>query len=161
MPPSVPDESPSDAARATPGAAAPAPVSPRRHGKRARAEEGSVAVEFAATASLLLLLLFGIVVYRVHFVARAAITQAASEGARAAVVGLSTEERSALAMAAATATLSRYSAFVGQALTSVRTATETVDGAQRLAVTVCRWTCRPLGSTESPPSCRSPRRRPR
>jgi Flp pilus assembly protein TadG len=80
-------------------------------------------VEFAATASLLLLLLFGIVVYRVHFVARAAITQAASEGARAAVVGLGTEERSALAMAAATATLSRYGAFVGQALTSVRTAT--------------------------------------
>jgi Flp pilus assembly protein TadG len=74
-------------------------------------EEGAVAVEFALVALLFFVLLFGIIVYGVQFGARIAATQAASEGARAAVAGLTPEERSDLADSAARAVINRYGAI--------------------------------------------------
>lgn len=80
----------------------------RRDRRRVRAESGAVAVEFALTATLLLTLLLGIVSYGIQFGARILVVQAASEGARAAAVGLTGEEREALARGAAEALLESY-----------------------------------------------------
>jgi Flp pilus assembly protein TadG len=59
--------------------------------------EGVAAVEFAIVAPVFLVILFGIVVYGIYFATWIAVTEAASEGARAAVAGLSTAERISLA----------------------------------------------------------------
>ncbi|MDB5412254.1 MAG: pilus biosynthesis protein TadE [Rubritepida sp.] len=71
-------------------------------------EDGSVAVEFALTATLLLTLIFAIMSFGIQFGARIIAAQAASEGARAAAGGLSATERQTLARAAATSTLNSY-----------------------------------------------------
>jgi len=62
-------------------------------------DEGVAAVEFAIIAPLFLVILFGIIVYGIYFATWIAITEAASEGARAAVAGLSSTERTTLATA--------------------------------------------------------------
>ena len=54
-------------------------------GRAAKAQQGAAAVEFALIASLLCMLLFGIVEFGVILAVKSSVTQAASEGARAAV----------------------------------------------------------------------------
>jgi Flp pilus assembly protein TadG len=71
-------------------------------------DEGSIAVEFAAVAMLLFTLLFGIIAFSLHLGARSAAAQAAAEGARASVAGLTDTDRAALALAAANATIANY-----------------------------------------------------
>lgn len=71
-------------------------------------DEGSIAVEFAFVAMLLFTLLFGIIGFSLHFGARSAAAQAAAEGARASVAGLNDSDRTALAVAAARATIASY-----------------------------------------------------
>jgi Flp pilus assembly protein TadG len=105
----------------------------RRPRRRAREESGAVAVEFALTATLLLTLLLGIVSYGLQFGARILVVQAASEGARAAAVGLTAEERESLAREAADALLERYGGIA-----RTRTVTVAASGAPvtRVDVTV-------------------------
>jgi Flp pilus assembly protein TadG len=62
-----------------------------------RRDEGVAAVEFAIIAPVFLMILFGIIVYGIYFATWIAVTEAASEGARAAVAGLSAAERIQLA----------------------------------------------------------------
>jgi Flp pilus assembly protein TadG len=76
-------------------------------------DEGSVAVEFAAVASLLFVILFGIIGFALHFGARAAAAQAAAEGARASVAGVTDVERAVLATAAAQTVVTRYGGMLG------------------------------------------------
>jgi Flp pilus assembly protein TadG len=64
-----------------------------------RQDEGVAAIEFAIVAPVFLAMLFGIIVYGIYFATWIAVTEAASEGARAAVAGLSTTERTSLATA--------------------------------------------------------------
>src|SRR5947208_1481923 len=60
----------------------------RAHG-RGRGERGATLVEFSISASLLLLLLFGIISYGYVLSFKQGMTQAAAEGARAEAVGSS------------------------------------------------------------------------
>jgi Flp pilus assembly protein TadG len=74
---------------------------------------GMAALEFAFLAPALLSLAFGIIVYSIYFTAVIGVRQAASEGARAAVAGLSEFERGNLARLRATQVLSGYGALLG------------------------------------------------
>jgi Flp pilus assembly protein TadG len=65
----------------------------------ARGEEGVAAVEFALIAPLFLMLVFGIMIYGIYYTVWIAVTEAATEGARASVAGLTTAERESLATA--------------------------------------------------------------
>ena len=58
----------------------------RNHVEARRADRGAAAVEFALVVPLLLLLLFGIISYGVMLSFRQTMSQAATEGARAAAV---------------------------------------------------------------------------
>jgi len=78
-----------------------------RH-RLAWARRGAVAVEFAILATLLLTLVFAIISFGIQFGARLVATQAASEGARASVAGLTAAERTSLANTAVTSMLTRY-----------------------------------------------------
>ncbi|MDE2514847.1 MAG: pilus assembly protein [Rhodospirillales bacterium] len=71
-------------------------------------EEGVAALEFAIVAPLFLALVFGIIVYGIYFTIWIAVTEAASEGARASVAGLDTAERVSLATAEVTNFFNAY-----------------------------------------------------
>lgn len=90
---------------------------PRKAGARAPAalsdETGLAAVEFALIAPVFLVLLFGLVIYGLHFGAWLAVNQAAAEGARASIAGMSNDERKELAEKAAIAVLSAYGPILG------------------------------------------------
>jgi Flp pilus assembly protein TadG len=64
-----------------------------------RAQGGNAAIEFALVGPLFLLLLVGLVVYGGWFWMAAEVQHLSAEGARAAVAGLSDEERMRLARA--------------------------------------------------------------
>lgn len=70
------------------------------------------AVEFALIAPVFLAIVFGILIYGLYFGTWIAVSQAAAEGARASVAGMSTAERSSLAQAAAAAVLENYGSLL-------------------------------------------------
>ncbi|WP_421993091.1 TadE/TadG family type IV pilus assembly protein [Roseococcus sp.] len=90
-----------------------------------------MAVEFALTATVLILLVFSIIAFGIQFGARIVAAQAASEGARAAVAGLTTAERQSLALTAATNMLNSYGG-----LARIRTVTATPIGTTQVDVRV-------------------------
>ncbi|RVT91543.1 pilus assembly protein [Rhodovarius crocodyli] len=120
------------------------------------ARRGSVSIEFAILATLMLMLIFAIISFGVQFGARLVATQAASEGARASVAGLTAAERTSLANTAVTNLLTRYGGLastrqvvvtpIGNPVTRVDV-TVTLDisrfGLQRLATLVPAMTNRP------------------
>jgi Flp pilus assembly protein TadG len=72
-----------------------------RGGKtRRRRQDGAAAVEFALIVPVFLLLLFGIIAYGYMLSFRQSVSQAASEGARAAAVAPSSADRQAVAYTA-------------------------------------------------------------
>lgn len=77
-----------------------------------KCDRGIAALEFVLLAPALLALVFGVIVYSLYFTARMGVREAASEGARAAMAGLSTPERTALATARANEVLNNYSGFI-------------------------------------------------
>jgi Flp pilus assembly protein TadG len=99
-----------------------------------RSTAGLAAVEFALLAPALLMLIFAIIIYSLYFAAYMGVRQATMEGARAAVTGMSTSERSQLAIAQATTVLSGYGALMGTSVPPVITAQE--QGAGLFQVTV-------------------------
>jgi hypothetical protein len=70
--------------------------------------KGAAAIEFALIAPALIMLMFAIMVYSTYFAAFLGVRQAAAEGARAALAGLSTGERTTLAVARAQQVLDEY-----------------------------------------------------
>lgn len=84
--------------------------------KRIRAigtcDRGLAALEFALLAPALLMLVFAIVTYSLYFSSLLGVRHAAIEGARAAVAGLSTAERTALAEERAQAVINGYGALL-------------------------------------------------
>jgi Flp pilus assembly protein TadG len=76
-------------------------------------ETGLAAVEFALIAPVFLVLLFGLVIYGLHFGAWLAVNQAAAEGARASIAGMTLDERKDLAEKTAIAVLSAYGPILG------------------------------------------------
>lgn len=75
-------------------------------------DKGMAALEFALLAPALLMLVFAIIIYSFWFSALMGVRQAASEGARAAMAGLSTTERATLARARAQAVITGYGALL-------------------------------------------------
>lgn len=94
---------------------------------------GLAALEFALLAPVLLMLVFGIIVYSIYFTVVIGVRHAASEGARAAVAGLELSERQNLAKTRAVQVLNNY----GSLLTcTVSCVTAVADGAGVFKVTV-------------------------
>ncbi|GLK46434.1 MULTISPECIES: TadE/TadG family type IV pilus assembly protein [Novosphingobium] len=78
-----------------------------------KCEKGLAALEFALLAPALLALVFGVIVYSIYFTALIGVRQAAAEGARAAVAGLSLSERVTLAQDRAQAVIDNYGSLLG------------------------------------------------
>ncbi|MDB5712907.1 MAG: TadE-like protein [Sphingomonadales bacterium] len=89
------------------------PYKSRRSRRIGRCDQGLAAVEFALIAPILLMLVFGIIIYSLYFCAYMGVRVAASEGARAAVMGLSGAERTTLATARVTQVLEAYRPLIG------------------------------------------------
>lgn len=91
--------------------------------RRSLADNGGIAaLEFAVLAPALLTIAFAVVVYSIYFTARMGVREAATEGARAAVVGLSSAERTTLAHARAEEVIAGYAGFLGGTAPVVSTA---------------------------------------
>ena len=80
----------------------------RRRWSCAPGERGAAAVEFALVVPLLLLLIFGIISYGMMLSFRQGLTQAASEGARAAAVTLVDADKRTAAAAAIDEVMGAY-----------------------------------------------------
>jgi Flp pilus assembly protein TadG len=105
-------------------------------GQLCRDQCATTAIEFAIIAPLLFAILFGIIGFGVQYATRIALTYAATEGGRAAVVGLSDQERTSLAKTAIANTLNALSPLVDPSKSSVSVDfTEEVSG-ERIAVTI-------------------------
>ncbi|WP_404476290.1 TadE/TadG family type IV pilus assembly protein [Novosphingobium sp. BL-52-GroH] len=87
-----------------------------------KCERGIAALEFVFLAPALLALVFSIIVYSIYFTASIGVGQAAAEGARAAVAGLSGTERIALAQARAGEVIENYRGVLGSTAQPVITA---------------------------------------
>lgn len=94
---------------------------------------GLAALEFAFLAPALLMLAFGVIVYSIYFTAVLGVRQAASEGARSAMAGLSPAERTDLAQKRARLVLENYAPLVGKITPQVVAA---ADGTGVFKVTV-------------------------
>jgi Flp pilus assembly protein TadG len=68
----------------------------------------TAAVEFVLVAPILLTLIYGAIVYGLFFATWIAVTEAASEGARASLAGMSSTERQSLASTAINRIFSAY-----------------------------------------------------
>jgi len=90
-------------------------------------ESGLAAVEFALVAPVFVMLLFGIIIYGIHFGTWIAVNQAATEGARASVAGLDKDERETLAKRTAEAVLAAYGPLLGTAGWEVTATPSTAD----------------------------------
>lgn len=99
-----------------------------------KCERGIAALEFVALAPALLLLVFSILVYSLYFSAFMGVRQAAAEGARAAVAGLSSEERMELARDRAQQVVDGYGGLLGDA--AALDITTVPDGSGRFTVRV-------------------------
>ena len=76
-------------------------------------QNGIAALEFALVAPALLMLIFAIIIYSFWFSALLGVRHAAAEGARAAMAGLSSSERTDLARARAQAVINGYGTLLG------------------------------------------------
>lgn len=75
-------------------------------------EKGIAALEFALVAPALLMLVFAIIIYAFWFSALMGVRHAAAEGARAAMAGLSTAERTTLARERAQTVIDGYGSLL-------------------------------------------------
>lgn len=78
-----------------------------------KCDKGIAALEFALLAPALLTLVFSIIIYSIYFTALIGVRQAAAEGARAAVAGLSSGERVTLATTRAKEVIDTYGSMLG------------------------------------------------
>lgn len=100
-----------------------------------RCDSGLAAVEFALIAPVLLMLIFSIIIYSLYFCAYMGVRVATAEGARAAVMGLSTAERTSLATARVTEVLEAYRPLTGSKGTPTIEAVPAGAGLFRVRVT--------------------------
>jgi Flp pilus assembly protein TadG len=100
-----------------------------------RCDSGVAAVEFALIAPILLLLIFGIIIYSLYFTAYMGVRLAATEGARAAVMGLSPAERTTLARTRVTQVLTAYRPLIGTTSAPQIVAAPLGNGLFRVSVT--------------------------
>lgn len=107
----------------------------RRCLRRAGDEQGTAILEFALIAPAFLLIVIGMIAFGIYFAGLIAITNAAAEGARASVAGLSTGERQSLASTAASAAVASYAPFLKLSFATIATGQDSSD-ANRFRVSV-------------------------
>jgi len=105
-------------------------------GKFCRDQNATVAIEFAVIAPLLFAILFGIVGFGAQYGTRIALTYAATEGGRAAMVGLSDQERTSLAKTAIANTLNALSPLVDPKKSTVSVDFTKEASDKKVAITV-------------------------
>lgn len=88
---------------------------PHAHQRLPGDSRGTVSIEFAILLPVFLAILFGIIVFGIQYTTRIALTYAASEGGRAAVAGLTDDERKILATTAIENTLNAFAPLVNPA----------------------------------------------
>ena len=81
-------------------------------GRLQREVTGASAIEFAITAPLFLMILFGILVYGYYFASLSVINHIAYESARATIAGLTDDERSTLAHERADALIAAFGSMI-------------------------------------------------
>jgi Flp pilus assembly protein TadG len=107
------------------------PLSSIEHLRRlANRSDGVAAVEFAIIMPLFIMMAFGVLVFGIYFAGLIAVTNAASEGARASVAGLSAAERQTLATNAATSAFASYAPFLKQNYMTVVTQQNPANNSQ-------------------------------
>ncbi len=106
-----------------------------RLGKARRDRRGIAAVEFALVAPVFLLIVAGIVTYGMYFAVQVAVTEAAAEGARVSVAGLTASERAVLANQAAAVVINSYRPMLTAASATI-TAAPSAGNALLFTVTV-------------------------
>jgi len=98
---------------------------------------GATSLEFALVLPIFLLLLLGIIVYGQYFAIRIAVVHAASEGARASVMGLDEAERHDNATTRVSQVMTGYAPLVTVTASNPQTtAASTSDGSGVFKVTV-------------------------
>jgi len=105
----------------------------------ARDEKGVVAIEFAAVSTLFLMILFGIIAFGFQFATRIALNYAVSEGGRAAVAGLTDQQRIDYAKEAIDNVLNAYAGLIDVDQTSGVTVTQdglTTSGDKRFLISI-------------------------
>lgn len=95
-------------------------------GKIGRDESGVAALEFALLAPAFLMLAFAIIIFAFYFSAVIGVRQAASEGARAAMAGLSTAERTSLATARAQQVIQGYGTLLSAGGTGAQVTAQSI-----------------------------------
>jgi Flp pilus assembly protein TadG len=100
-------------------------------------DEGAATLEFALVAPLLVVLMFGIIVYGIYFCVWIAISEAAAAGARASVAGLTDAERISLATIAVTNDINSYGPMLSMqnAVVVAQDAPDSNGGAFQVSVT--------------------------
>lgn len=93
----------------------------RRLHRAGRDETGVAALEFALVAPVFLVLVFAIIVYSLYIGTRFALTEAAAEGARASVAGMSAADRTTYATARAQAVIASYAPLMSVANATITT----------------------------------------
>jgi len=96
----------------------------------------TTAVEFGIVAPLLFAIMFGIIGFGLQFATRIALTYAATEGGRAAMVGLSDQERTSLAKTAIANTLNALSPLVDPKKSTVSVDFTKEASDKKVAITV-------------------------
>lgn len=91
-------------------------------------ERATVAIEFAILAPLMFAVLFGLVAFGTQYSKRIALTYAASEGGRAAVAGLDSDNRQALATAAINQSLLAFWPLIDKTKAAISFPTPTQSG---------------------------------
>lgn len=97
-------------------------------------KRGVAALEFVFLAPALLALAFGVIIYSIYFSAVIGVHQAASEGARAAMAGLSQTERQDLAIRRAGEILTNYGSLLGGKSPVVTAAPDTTPGVFKVTI---------------------------
>jgi Flp pilus assembly protein TadG len=101
-----------------------------------RNKAGAAAVEFALLAPVLLMLIFAIIIYSLYFATYLGVRQATMEGARTAMMGMSTAERQTLATTQVTTVLAAYGSLLGSNATPTITTSVPATGLFEVTVTV-------------------------
>ncbi len=96
---------------------------------------GTAALEFSLVAPFFMMLTIGILTFGLYFGSLIAVTNAAAEGARASVAGLSDTERFSLATQAARTTFLSYAPFLDQTYVTIAAQPDPAN-AQRFQVSV-------------------------
>ncbi len=83
------------------------------------ASDGTAAIEFAIIAPLFFTILVGIIVYSIYFTVWIAVTQIASEAARAGLAGLTTAEQTSIATTRFNTGLASYAPMLSSSKASL------------------------------------------